>query len=72
MKLGQIFAELGHWYSWATREYILNEMTQGQVIMYYKHIPAEGRLNIGKTENPDIPDVKEIKTLMGGRKVLNK
>jgi len=61
---------MGHYYSWATREYILNNMTYGQLIMYYKYIPVEGRVKLAK--DLDKPDMQKIKMLMGGRKVLNK
>jgi len=70
--LGRAFAELGHWYGWATREYILDKMTYGQFLMYYKYIPAEGRLTGRKAQDPDAPDMQKIKMLMGGRKVMNK
>jgi len=61
---------MGHHYAWATREYILERMTYGQLLMYYKYIPAEGRVK--RVKDLDKPDTKKIKTLMGGRKILER
>jgi len=63
---------MAHWYPWATREYILEQMTYGQLIMYYKYIPAEGRLSNKDMANADKPDRQALKMLMQGKKVFNK
>ena len=42
--LGMIFAEMGHWYPWATREYVLYKMSAPQVFLYHRMITLEGRL----------------------------
>ena len=65
-----MFCELGHWYSWATREYILKNMGLPQFLLYYRYIPSDGILTIKKQS--DTPDVKAIKKLMGGKKVLRR
>ena len=65
-----MFCELGHWYPWATREYILKNMGLPQFLLYYRYIPADGILTIKKQS--DTPDVKAIKKLMGGKKVLRR
>lgn len=35
MHLGRLFASMGMLYAWATKEYLLWEMTIGQIIMYH-------------------------------------
>jgi len=66
-----MFCELGHWYPWATREYILKNMGLPQFLLYYRYIPADGILTI-KKQSGDTPDLKAIKKLMGGKKVLRR
>jgi hypothetical protein len=63
-----MFAEMGHWYPWATREYILRRMTMEQFILYYSYIPEDGRLVKKKDETK--PDIKSIEKFMKGRKVV--
>ena len=38
---------MGHWYPWATREYILYNMNYKQVALYYRNIPPESSLPAG-------------------------
>jgi hypothetical protein len=61
---------MGHWYPWATPEFILHRMTFGQFLLYYRHIPPEGRLKIKSTG--DKPDRRALHRLTGGRKVFNR
>lgn len=66
-----MFCEMGHWYSFATREYILNKMNFAQFLLYYRNIPAEGTLTPSK-KTDDKADIKAIKKFMGGKKVLRR
>jgi|GEM_PF-1713147 len=59
---------MGHWYPWATREYILYSMSYKQVALYYRNIPPEGRLRIGKKPDYAKPDLKKLSLIMGGKK----
>ena len=71
--LGLIFAEMGHWYPWATREYILHKMCAPQVFLYHRMIPLEGRLK-QKTgsDGGEKPDLNALKKLTHGRKVFSR
>ena len=65
IELGKIFAEMGHWYPWATREYILKKMSYQQLVLYYSMIPQSGRLKIERIN--DKPDLESISNLKLGR-----
>ena len=65
IELGKIFAEMGHWYPWATREYILKKMSYQQLVLYYSMIPQSGRLKIERIS--DKPDLESISNLKLGR-----
>ena len=65
-----MFCEMGHWYPWATREYILKRMTMNLFILYYSYIPEDGRLVRKKDETR--PDIKSIEKYMKGRKVVER
>ena len=67
-----MFCEMGHWYPWATREYILKKMNLDQFLLYYRHIPAEGIVTTSKESSKDKPDIKAIKKMMGGKRVLRR
>jgi len=56
---------MGHWYPWATREYILKKMSCQQLLLYYQMIPASGRLQTTETEGK--PDLKGINNLKLGK-----
>jgi hypothetical protein len=55
---------MGHWYPWATREYILKKMSYQQLILYYSMIPESGRLVMKEID--DRPDLKGINKLKLG------
>jgi len=59
-----MFAEMGHWYPWATREYIMKKMSYQQFMLYYRMIPESGRLTLNE---PDKPDLKEMNKLKLGK-----
>jgi len=52
---------MGHWYPWATREYIMRKMNYQQVILYYNLIPESGRLKIQNNDKPDLEAMKKLK-----------
>ena len=53
---------MGHWYPWATREYILKKMSYQQLVLYYSMIPQSGRLKIERTgDNPDLKGIHNLK-----------
>jgi hypothetical protein len=56
---------MGHWYPWATREYILKKMSYQQLLLYYRMIPAIGRLRTTEAEGK--PDLKGINKLKLGK-----
>jgi len=56
---------MGHWYPWATREYILKKMSYEQLLLYYRMIPESGRLKV-QTETR-IPDLEGLKKLRLGK-----
>ena len=56
---------MGHWYPWATREYILKKMSYQQLLLYYRLIPEGGKLQIKQTS--DRPDLKGINRLKLGK-----
>ena len=74
--LGLIFAEMGHWYPWATREYVLYKMSAPQVFLYHRMIPPEGRLQIksGQTNfvGREKPDLESLRRFTGGRKIYGR
>jgi len=65
-----MFCEMGHWYPWATPNYILKKMSLKQFLLYYKNIPMEGRIMARKKDNK--PDYDAIERLMKGRKVVSR
>ena len=65
IELGRIFAEMGHWYPWATREYILKKMSYQQLVLYYSMIPQSGKLQIERVDTK--PDLKAINDLKLGK-----
>jgi hypothetical protein len=71
--LGLIFAEMGHWYPWATREYILYKMSAPQVFLYRRMMPLEGRLK-QKTGSGggEKPDLHALRKLTKGKKVFGR
>jgi hypothetical protein len=46
---------MGMLYSWATKEYLLWEMTIGQIIMY---IQEANNINSGKADKPELTEDK--------------
>ena len=47
-------------------------MTYGQLTMYYRLIPLEGRLSNKDVADADKPDRQKLKMFMQGKKVFNK
>ena len=72
--LGLIFAEMGHWYPWATREYMLYKMNAPQVFLYHRMIPQEGRLKQkkGSGGGGEKPDLTALRKLTKGKKVFGR
>jgi hypothetical protein len=71
--LGLIFAEMGHWYPWATREYMLYKMSAPQVFLYHRMIPMEGRLKQKKGfGGGEKPDLNALRKLTKGKKVFGR
>jgi len=56
-----MFAEMGHWYPWATREYIMKKMSYQQFLLYYRMIPESGRLKINEPDRPDLRGMSKLK-----------
>jgi len=57
---------MGHWYPWATKDFILWELSWKQVEMYLYRMPKE----LWKTVfvgNPDKPDLEAIRKMRMGK-----
>jgi hypothetical protein len=53
---------MGHWYPWATREYIIKKMSYQQLLLYYRMIPESGHLQIKEIDNrPDLQGINRLK-----------
>ena len=57
---------MGHWYPWATKDYILNELSWHQVEMYLYRMPVEFWKAVF-VEDPDKPDLKAIHKMRMGK-----
>ena len=53
---------MGHWYPWATREYIMKKMSYQQLLLYYRLIPSSGRVTIiALDDKPDLEGINKLK-----------
>jgi len=57
---------MGHWYPWATKDYILNELSWHQVEMYLYRMPQE-LWKLVFVDDPDKPDLKAIRKMRMGK-----
>lgn len=72
LDVGKLCCEMSHWYGFKI-DYIMEEMTLNQVIIYYGNIPMEGIIPKGnRMKSIDKPDYKKIKQFMSGAKIKSK
>lgn len=57
---------LGHWYPWATPDYLLRELSWAQIQMYLFQMPAEMWRSVFLAD-PHKPDLAAIKKLRMGK-----